>query len=392
MSIAAPGAPRTSWLPPIAAGLVAVLVGFTSSAIIVFQAAEAAGATHAEVGSWILALSIGMAVTSIGPSLYYRKPVLTAWSTPGAALLAVSLHGVSTSAAIGAFLFSGLLITISGWTGWFERAISRIPLPLASAMLVGVLLRFGLDVFVAMKTQPAMVGVMFLAYLALKRWLPRYAVIGVLILGGAWAAATGLLHGEQIELAWARPHFVWPSFDLSVLIGVGLPLFVVTMASQNVPGVAAMRAAGYDTPISPVITTTGLATLVLAPFGGYALNLAAITAAICMGPEAHDDPARRYLASVAAGVWYLLAGLMGATVVSLFAAFPRELTMALAGLALLSTIAGGLTTAMSDVDQREAALITLLVTASGVSLMGIGSAFWGLVAGGLSLALTRRRG
>ena len=383
---------RIAWLPPVAAGLIAVLVGFTSSAIIIFQAAEAAGATHAEVGSWILALSIGMALTSIGPSLYYRKPVLTAWSTPGAALLAVSLSGVSMSDAIGAFVFCGLLITLFGWTGWFERAISKIPLPLASAMLVGILLRFGLDVFVAMTTQPALVGAMFIAYLLLKRYLPRYSVILVLVLGVLWSAGADLLHAEAIELTWALPHFVWPSFNLTVLIGVGLPLFVVTMASQNVPGVAVMRAAGYDTPISPLITTTGVATVLLAPFGGFAFNLAAITAAICLGPEAHEDPQRRYLASVAAGGWYLLAGLMGATVVSLFAAFPRELVMAMAGLALLSTIAGGLTTAMAEPSQREAALITLLVTASGISLLGIGSAFWGLVAGGLSLVLLRPRG
>jgi len=369
------------------AGFVTVLVGFTSSAIIVFQAAHALGATPAEIGSWMCALGFGMGITCIGLSLRYRVPVVTAWSTPGAAMLITSAAGIPMGEAIGAFLVSAGLITLCGFTGWFERAINRIPLSIASGMLAGVLLRFGLDVFVAMKTQFVMTFAMFCAYLIARRMLPRYAVVSALVLGILVASAYGLLHIEGIRLELAEPVFTMPRFSISALIGVALPLFVVTMASQNVPGVAIIRASGYSVPISPLIGWTGATTLILAPFGAFALNLAAITAAICMGREAHEDPARRYVAAVVAGLFYIAFGLFGATVGAVFAAFPRELVLAIAGLALLGTIGNGLVAALKSESEREPALVTFLVTASGVSLFGIGSAFWGLVAGALSLAI-----
>ncbi|MBM3395465.1 MAG: benzoate/H(+) symporter BenE family transporter, partial [Betaproteobacteria bacterium] len=312
----------------IAAGFVTVLVGFSSSAALVYQAAASAGADSQQVSSWIGALGLGMGLTCIGLSLRYRKPVVTAWSTPGAALLATSLVGVPMAEAIGAFVFCGLLIMLSGMTGWFERIMDRIPLSIASALLAGVLARFGMDVFVAMKSQLLLVLAMFLAYLISKRLWPRYAVLTVLVLGAVLASTQGLMRVEVFDLAFATPVFTAPAFSLSTLIGVGIPLFVVTMASQNVTGYAVIRASGYDTPVSPLITWTGLTTLVLAPFGCFALNLAAITAAICMGKEAHEDPAKRYGAAVAAGVFYLVVGALGATVASVFAAFPKELIMA----------------------------------------------------------------
>ncbi|MGK4006554.1 benzoate/H(+) symporter BenE family transporter [Sorangium sp. So ce1036] len=374
-------------LSVVAAGFVTVLVGFTSSAAIVFQAASAAGATPAELSSWMGALGLGMGVTCIGLSLRYRAPVVTAWSTPGAALLATSLAGVSMAEAIGAFVFSAALITVCGLTGWFERVMARVPLPIASAMLAGVLARFGMDVFTAMKARFLLVFAMFFAYLLCRRLWPRYAVIAVLLLGVALSWWQGLLHFEASQLVLATPTFTMPSFSWPVLVGVGVPLFVVTMASQNVPGVVVLRSSGYTTPVSPLITWTGVTTLLLAPFGCFALNLAAITAAICTGKEAHEDPGRRYLASVAAGVFYVLVGALGGAVGMLFTAFPRELVLAVAGLALLGTIASGLSGAMSDERAREPALITFLVTASGVSLLGIGAAFWGLVAGVFALAV-----
>jgi benzoate membrane transport protein len=373
----------------VIAGFVTVLVGFTSSAVIVFQAAHALGATPAEIASWMWALGLGMGVTCIGLSLRYRAPVVTAWSTPGAAMLITSAAGVSMPEAIGAFLVCGALITLSGFTGWFERAISRIPISIASGMLAGVLLRFGLDVFVAMKTQFVMTFAMFIVYLIARRVLPRYAVVSALALGIAIAASLGLLRVDGLRFELAHPVWTSPQFSVGALIGVALPLFAVTMASQNVPGVAVLRASGYSTPISPLIGWTGAATVVLAPFGGYALNLAAITAAICMGREAHEDPAKRYVAAVAAGVFYIAIGLFGATVGAVFAAFPRELVLAIAGLALLGTIGNGLATALSQEGQREPALVTFLVTASGVSLAGVGSAFWGLAAGALAIAVLR---
>lgn len=372
-------------LPAVIAGFVTVLVGFTSSAVIVFQAANAIGATPGQVASWMWALGLGMGATCILLSLRYRLPVVTAWSTPGAAMLITGAAGVSIGEATGAFLFSAALIAVCGFSGWFERMINRIPVSIASGMLAGVLLRFGLDVFVAMKTQFLLALVMFFIYLAGRRLFPRYAVIATLFTGIAIAAGQGLLHMEGVRLEFARPEFVMPQFSLPSLIGVALPLFVVTMASQNVPGVAVIRASGYSVPISPVIGWTGIANFVLAPFGAYALNLAAITAAICMGREAHSDPARRYVAAVAAGIFYLMIGLFGATVGAVFAAFPKELVLVIAGLALFGTIGNGLAAALVNEREREPALVTFLVTASGVTLFGIGAAFWGLVAGVIAM-------
>jgi benzoate membrane transport protein len=369
----------------IVAGFVTVLVGFTSSGVIVFQAASTLGAGAAEIASWMWALGLGMGLTCIGLSLRYRMPVVTAWSTPGAAMLITVPAGITLGEATFAFLVSALLIGIAGFSGLFERVMSRIPVSIASGMLAGVLLRFGLDLFVAMKTQFLLAFAMFAAYLIMRRVKPRYAVIAAFGLGIAIAAAQGLMHWETMRLELAKPVWVTPQFSWPALVGVAIPLFVVTMASQNVPGVAVIRASGYDVPISPVIGWTGVANFVLAPFGAFALNLAAITAAICMGREAHEDARKRYVASVAAGFFYVLIGLFGAAVGSLFAAFPRELVLAVAGLALIGTIGGGLAAAVANERDREPALVTFLVTASGVTLLGIGSAFWGLVAGVFAL-------
>ncbi len=372
------------------AGFVAVLVGFTSSVAIIFQAAQALGATSAQTSSWIWALGLGMGVTSLGLSYWTRLPILTAWSTPGAALIAAT-SGISMPEAIGAFLFSSSLILLFGLTGWFARVMDRIPLAVAAALLAGVLTRFGLDAVLSVKSAPLLVLVMAAAYLLGKRLWPRYAVPGVLLAGVMVAAAQGRLQMDAVEWAWAQPVWTTPQLSLAALVGVALPLFLVTMASQNLPGVAAQRAAGYRIPVSASITVTGLAGLVMAPFGGFAFNLAAITAAICSGPEAHADPARRYTAAMAAGLVYIAVGLAGGSVVGLLVAFPRELVAAVAGLALISTIAGGLATALKEEKHRDAACLTFLVTLSGLSVAGIGSAFWGVVAGSLALLVQHLR-
>ncbi|ARG96361.1 benzoate/H(+) symporter BenE family transporter [Legionella micdadei] len=371
----------------LTAGFVAVMVGFTSSVVIIFQAAAAAGGNYAEVSSWLLALGVGMGLTSIGLSLFYRMPILIAWSTPGAALLVTSLTGVSMPEAIGAFVFSALLILLLGLTGWFEKLMSYIPRSLTSAMLAGILLQFGMNLFVAMQQQFILVAAMFISYLLGRHLFPRYVVVLTLILGVAIAGYEGLFDLGNCHFALSIPQLVIPVFSLSVLVSIGIPLFVVTMTSQNIPGVAVLRAAGYNPPISPLISWTGLTTLILAPFGGYAFNLAAITAAICTSQEADPNPARRYRATVWAGLFYLLTGIFGATVVALFSAFPKALVMAIAGLALLNTIGSSLKLAIDDETHREAALVTFLVSASGISLYGIGSAFWGLAVGGLGFAI-----
>ncbi|WP_372346295.1 benzoate/H(+) symporter BenE family transporter [Streptomyces sp. KL116D] len=382
--------------PPsaVAAGLIAVTVGVTSSAALVFTAARAAGADAREISSWMLALGVGLAVTCFGLSLRFRAPVVTAWSTPGAALLATSLSGVSMAKAVGAFAFSGLLILLSGVTGWFARVMDRIPVPLASALLAGVLLQFGTGLFAEMDGSFAVAFPVFALYLLARRLVPRYAVLIALGAGVAASVLTGGWHLEKVRLSLAQPVFTAPAFDWKVLVSVGVPLFVVTMASQNLPGVAVLRASGYDVPVSPLLTWTGAAQTVLAPFGAFGLNLAAITAAICTGDEAHPDRRRRYLAAVWAGVFYLCVGLLGATVASLLTAMPHALVLSIAGVGLLATIEASLSTALSDPTAREAAVVTFLATASGVTLLGIGSAFWGLLAGVLTSVIAtagRRR-
>lgn len=379
-------------LSAVVAGFVAVLVGFTSSAAIVFSAAQASGADEAEIASWMWALGLGMAATCIGLSLRYKVPVVTAWSTPGAAMLITGAAGLPLAEAIGAFVISAALTVALGFSGWLERALARLPASLAAGMLAGVLLRFGLNVFTSMQHSFALVLAMLLGFLLARRWLPRYAVLVALAVGIAVAALQGGLHLDKLQLAVALPVWTTPRFSLAATVGVAIPLFVVTMASQNVPGIAILRAHGYrDTPASPLIGWTGVANLLLAPFGAFALCLAAITAAICMGEDAHEDPRKRYFASVAAGGFYLLTGVFGATVAAAFAAFPQALVLAIAGIALLATIGNALAAALADPQERDPALITFLVTASGFTALQIGSVFWGMVAGVVATLVLRLR-
>ena len=381
-------------LSAFTAGFVAVLVGFTSSVAIVFQAAQAFGATPAQTASWMWALGLGMGLCSALPSLWLKKPVMVAWSTPGAAVLATAgvAGGYTMGEAVGAFMVSAALITLFGLTGWFEKLMDRIPVAIASALLAGVLARFGMAAFAAAQTALVLVVLMLATYLLARRVLPRYAVVLTLLVAIVFAAAHGQLAWQGLAFSLAVPVFVMPQFTLSAAISLALPLFVVTMASQNLPGVAAIRAAGYGPDsegggiaVSKIITLTGVATLVLAPFGAFALNLSAITAAICMGPEAHEDASKRYTAAVSCGVMYVVIGIFGAAITGLLTAFPKELVTAIAGLALLGTIGSGLAVAVKDESHREAALITFLVTLSGVVIAGVGSAFWGVVAGALAL-------
>jgi benzoate membrane transport protein len=384
---------RDSSLSAASAGFVAVLVGFTSSVAIVFQAANAFGATPGQIGSWMWALGLGMGLCSLAASLWLRQPVMVAWSTPGAAVLATAgaSGAFGMAEAVGAFMVCAALITLCGVTGWFEAIMDRIPIALASALLAGVLARFGMDAFLAAQSAFALVLLMLLAYLAGRRWWPRYAVPVVLVVGMVCAVAQGRMQAVSVPWSLTVPEFTAPQFTWRATLNLALPLFVVTMASQNLPGVAAIRAAGYPMPISRLITLTGLATLILAPFGAFALNLAAITAAICMGREAHPDPRRRYVAAAASGAIYCVVGLFGAAVAGVLTALPSELVLAVAGLALLGSIGGGLAVAVKDETQREAALITFLVTLSGFQWLGIGSAFWGIAAGALALFVQQWR-
>lgn len=381
-----------SSLSAMVAGFVAMMTGYTSSLVLMFQAGRAAHLSDAQISSWIWALSIGMALCTIGLSLRFRAPVVIAWSTPGAALLVTSLPNVPYADAIGAFVVCAVLLTVVGLTGWFDTLMRKIPAGIAAALLAGILFEIGIEIFRAAQFQTALVLAMFFTYLVVKRLAPRYAILTTLLVGIVAAGMLGLLDFSRFHVALAHPVFTVPHFSLAAAVSIGVPLFVVAMASQNVPGIAVLRADGYDTPSAPLIATTGIASLVLAPFGSHGVNLAAITAAICTGPEAHEDRSRRYMAAVWCGIFYLVAGIFGATIAALFGSLPKALVVSVAALALFGSIMSGLTNAMQDVRQREAALVTFMVTASGLTLLSIGSAFWGLVAGVITqIVLNARR-
>ncbi|WP_376753205.1 benzoate/H(+) symporter BenE family transporter [Pantoea anthophila] len=379
-------------LPMVVSGFVAVLVGYSSSGAIIYQMFQAAGATLAQIGGWLSVLGIAMGIASLGLSLRYRMPVLAAWSTPGAALLATSFHGISLNEAVGVFVFSNLLIVLCGVTGLFARLMNHIPASLAAAMLAGILLRFGLQTFADLQTNFVLCGSMCLAWLLARRWLARYAILITLLIGIAVALAQHAIHFPPQPLSVMLPEPVMPHFTLTTLLGIGVPYFLVTMASQNAPGIATLQAHGYRAPVSALMSWTGLTALLLSPFGGFSVCVAAITAAICMSDEVDPDPQQRWRAAVLAGIFYLLAGASGALIAVLFSALPGVLIEALAGLALLATLGGSLQRALEQPAERDSALITFLITASGVSLLGIGPAFWGLVGGIVShLLLVRRR-
>lgn len=385
------------------AGFVAVLVGFTSSIAIVFQAAQAFGATQEMLASWVWAISIGMGLTTAIPSLMIRKPVMVAWSTPGAAVLASAglAGGFSMGQAVGAFMASAALIVVIGASGWFEALAKRIPLSIASALLAGVLARFGIAGFAAAQTALPLVLLMLLTYLLGRRFVPLYAVPLTLLFAILFVAGQGGFSNVVIPTGLTWPVYVAPEFTWSAMVSLALPLFVVTMASQNMPGVAAIKACGFGDeratggdaglPISRILTMTGVATLVFAPFGAFSLNLSAITAAMCMGPQSHPDKARRYTAAVCCGLIYIALGLFGATIMAMLSAFPQALVVAIAGLALMATIGNGLASALHKESDREAAMVTFLITLSGVVIGGVGSAFWGLLAGSLALAVQHYR-
>ncbi|ENG8679576.1 benzoate/H(+) symporter BenE family transporter [Enterobacter hormaechei] len=380
----------TSLFPAVLAGFVAVLVGYASSAAIIWQAAAAAGASSQQIAGWMTALGLGMGISTLALSWWYKAPVLTAWSTPGAALLATSLQGVTLAETIGVFIFANALILLCGVTGLFARLMKLIPHSLAAAMLAGVLLQFGLKAFSNLEGQGVLCGSMLAAWLVAKAVAPRYAIVATLLTGVLVAWAGGDVVTDKMTLSVVMPEFIAPAFTFTSLISIGLPFFLVTMASQNAPGFATMQASGYPLPISPLIVATGGLALLLSPFGVYSVCIAAITAAICQSPDAHPDASKRWLAAVAAGGFYLLAGVFGGSISGLMAALPLSGIQTLAGLALLGTISGSLYQALNHEAERDAAIVTFLMTASGVTILGIGSAFWGLVLGGICYAVLSR--
>ena len=373
----------------ISAGFIAPLVGYTSSAAIIFQAVNSMGASDAIVTSWFWALGVGMGLSTMGLSLFYKQPILTAWSTPGAAILVTSLAGVPMAEAIGAFVLCSVLITRVGLSGWFDRIMAYLPQSIAAAMLAGVLLPFAMHMIMSLESELALVLTMMMTFFLSRVIWPKLAVMVTLILGVLVAAMQDLIIWQDVSLHISGPIWTTPEWSLSAAIGVAIPLFIVTMASQNVPGIVVLRGHGYDAPAGPLITWTGITGVLMAPFGGFAFNLAAIMAAICMGKDVDVDPKQRYRSAVWAGLFIVATGVFAGSLTGLFNSLPQALVVTIAGLALLGTISSSLSTALATEVERIPAVITLVTTASGVAMWGIGSAFWGLVLGALALLIQR---
>ncbi|MEX5341519.1 benzoate/H(+) symporter BenE family transporter [Pseudomonas sp. I2] len=378
-------------LSAIVAGMIATMISYAGPLVIIFHAAEAAGLSQGLLSSWVWAVSMGSAVLGALLSLRYRVPVVIAWSIPGSALLVTALPQLGLEQAIGAYLAANLVLLLIGISGAFDRIIARLPGSIAAGMQAGILFSFGSEVFRALPAQPALVLAMFVTYVLMRRLRPRYAVAAVLLVGAAVTLASGQLRSEALVLELASPQFIAPQFSLSALFSLGLPLVLVALTGQFMPGMAVLRNAGYQTSASPLISASAVGGALLAPFGCHGLNLAAVTASLCTGREAHEDPRRRYVAAVAGSVLYLLLGIAGATLMSLFAAFPAALVAALAGLALYGAISEALARSLAEPQERDAGLFTFLVTASGVSFLGLSAAFWGLLFGLAAHALLRLR-
>ncbi|RFD32015.1 benzoate transporter [Pseudomonas sp. GL93] len=371
----------SDFIPPIMAGLISVIVNYGGTFILVFQAAKVAGLSPALTASWVWSVSIGVGVTGLFLSWVSRTPIITAWSTPAAAFLVVALSTIPYAEAVGAYMISAVAFVLLGLSGYFEKVIRLIPPGVAAGLLAGILLQFGIGAFGGMSLDPMLVGLLIVAYLVLKRLTARYAVVGILALGLAFLLAQGRVDLSGLELQLAAPIFTRPEFSLNALLSVALPLFLITLTGQYMPGMLVLRNDGFNTSANPIVTITGLGSLLMAPFGSHAFNIAAITAAICTGKQAHEEPSKRWIAGIAAGVFYILVGVFGVTLAALFMAFPATFITTLAGLALLGTIGGSLAGAMADASSREASLITFLAAAANITLFGIGGAFWGLLIG-----------
>ncbi len=376
---------------PVVAGLISVIVNYGGTFILVFQAARAAGLSPESTVSWVWSISIGVGITGILLSWASREPIITAWSTPAAAFLVTALATTPYAEAVGAYMISAAAFVLLGMSGYFEKVIRLIPPGVAAGLLAGILLQFGIGAFGGMSIDPRLAGLLIVAYVVLKRLTTRYAVVGILVLGLVFLLIQGRVDLSGLQLTLAAPVFTLPAFSLNALLSLALPLFQITLTGQYMPGMLVLRADGFRSSADPIVTVTGLGSLLMAPFGSHAFNLAAITAAICTGREAHEDPAKRWLAGIAAGVFYILVGVFGVTLAAVFMAFPATFITTLAGLALLGTIGGSLASAMADVKGREASLITFLAAAANITLLGIGGAFWGLVIGLVAYAVLNGR-
>ena len=378
-------------VPAITAGFVAVLVSYSGPLAIFFQAAQSADISNTMMTSWVWAISIGAAVSGILLSLWLKVPVVTAWSAPGTALLVTLFPGLSLNEGVGAYLTAAMIIFVIGITGSFDRIIQMIPPGIASAMMAGILFQFGIGVFVSLESVPALAIGMLIAYLVFKRLTPRYSLVLLLVVGVALAV---LLEGASLEgvaVEFAQPQFIRPEWTWNATLSLAIPLVLVSLTGQFLPGMAILRTSGYSTPAKPIVTVASLTSFGTAFFGGITTVIAAITAAICTSKEAHEDPDKRYVAGVANGVFYLVGGIFAGTIVALFTSLPSEFVAVLAGLALIGAISSNISAFAAEKSHLEASVMTFIATASGISFLGLGSAFWGVIVGALAYNLLHRR-
>lgn len=378
-------------IPAITAGFVAVLISYSGPLAIFFQAAQSAEISSAMMTSWVWAISIGAAVSGIFLSLWLKVPVVTAWSAPGTALLVTLFPGLSLNEAVGAYLTAAMVIFVIGITGSFDRIIQMIPPGIASAMMAGILFQFGVGIFISLESVPALAIGMIIAYLLFKRLTPRYSLVLLLVVGIALAV---LLEGASLDgvaIQLAEPQFIRPEWTWNATLSLAIPLVLVSLTGQFLPGMAILRTSGYTTPAQPIVTVASLTSFFTAFFGGITTVIAAITAAICTSKEAHEDPDKRYVAGVANGVFYLIGGIFAGTIVALFTSLPGEFIAVLAGLALIGAITSNISAFAAEKSHLEASVITFIATASGISFLGLGSAFWGVVVGGFAYNLLHRR-
>lgn len=368
----------------VTAGFLAVLISYSGPLVIFFQAARVANLPNDMIASWVWAISIGAAVSGMLLSWKLKVPVVTAWSAPGTALLLTLLPRITLNQAVGAYLTAAFIIFLIGMSGYFDKIMQRIPKGIAAGMMAGILFQFGTSAFKSVASMPVLALGMIAAYLVFKRALPRYSIVLVLLSGVALTLSTGNAHLGGIQLHVVTPVFIRPEWSWATTLSLALPLVMVSLTGQYLPGMAILRVAGYTTPARPLIAATSLASMAVAFFGGITIVIAAITAALCTGKDAHEDPARRYVAGIANGVFYLIGGMFGGAIVQLFTALPQEFVAVLAGLALIGAITANVMGAVGEENHREASVITFLATASGMSFLGLGSAFWGVVIGSVS--------
>jgi benzoate membrane transport protein len=368
----------------IAAGFLAVLISYSGPAVIFFQAADVANVSSEMIASWIWGISIGAAVSGIFLSWTLRVPVITAWSAPGTALLVTLFPAITLNQVVGAYITAAAIIFLIGISGYFDKIMRRIPAGIAAGMMAGILFQFGVNAFKSATTMPALTFGMVAAYVVFRRLVPRYCIVLVLLSGVTLAMLLGNTNVSGFELALTTPVFITPEWTWGTTLSLALPLVLVSLTGQFLPGMAILHLSGYSTSARPIIAATSLASIGVAFFGGITIVVAAITAALCTGKDAHEDPAKRYVAGIANGVFYLIGGTFAGTIVTVFTALPKELIAVLAGLALIGAIASNITAVVREEDHREASIITFLATASGMSFMGLGSAFWGVVIGGFA--------